>query len=172
MRPGARAGVTRRDALGAAAALGAACATGATRAAAEPAATGLKLRLGISTLGFDQLTHAQLAKELAGERIRLVQLFLAQSDTRYWKYNGTSDVSSMTPVEARRAPSGDQATVGLNLVSALARVFSSSPVREFHILTAFSEPVTILDPSGDQASARTLEVSWSNPSALVWLAMS
>lgn len=101
MRHGPGAGVTRREALGAAAALGAACAAGVPRAAGEPAAAGLKLRLGVSTLGFDQLTHAQLARELAGERIRLVQLFLAQSDTRYWKYNGTSDVSPMTRERCR-----------------------------------------------------------------------
>jgi len=78
MRHGPGGCVTRREALGAAAALGAACTAGVPRAAAKPAASGLKLRLGVSTLGFDQLTHAQLARELAGERIRLVQLFLAQ----------------------------------------------------------------------------------------------
>ena len=28
--------------------------------------------------------------------IRVVQLFLSQSDSRYWQYNGRSDVSDMT----------------------------------------------------------------------------
>jgi sugar phosphate isomerase/epimerase len=30
-----------------------------------------------------------------------VQLFLNQADSRYWKYNGTSDVSSLTPERCR-----------------------------------------------------------------------
>ncbi len=60
-----------------------------------------RLRIGIATLGFPQLTHAELAAELSGAGIRLVQLFLAQRDTPFWKYNGRSDVSSLTPVRCR-----------------------------------------------------------------------
>ena len=52
--------------------------------------------IGISTLGFPGHTNAQLAEELAGRGIRTVQLFLNQSDSRYWKYNGRCDLSDLT----------------------------------------------------------------------------
>ena len=54
------------------------------------------LTIGMATLGFADYTNRQLAKELAAQGIRTVQLFLNQSDSRYWKYNGRSDVSDLT----------------------------------------------------------------------------
>ncbi|MDD5520569.1 MAG: sugar phosphate isomerase/epimerase [Kiritimatiellae bacterium] len=62
---------------------------------------GAKMKIGISTLGFSGHTNASLAKELAGEGIRVVQLFLNQSDSKCWKYNGRTDVSAMTPERCR-----------------------------------------------------------------------
>jgi sugar phosphate isomerase/epimerase len=73
---------------------------GATKGASAP-----RLKIGLSTLGFPTLTHADLAKELSGAGVRLIQLFLAQRDTRYWKYNGRSDVSSLTPARCREIAS-------------------------------------------------------------------
>jgi sugar phosphate isomerase/epimerase len=64
-----------------------------------------RLKVGVATLGFPKLTHAALAKELSGSGIRLIQLFLAQSDTNFWKYNGRSDVSSLTPGRCREIAS-------------------------------------------------------------------
>lgn len=61
--------------------------------------------IGIATLGFGDYTNRELAEELAGEGIRVVQLFLNQKDSRYWKYNGRSDVSDLTA--ARSAAIGD-----------------------------------------------------------------
>lgn len=81
-----------------AAALATLGAASASRAA--PTATP-RLRLGVATLGFPKLTHAQLARELAGAGVRLIQLFLAQSDTPLWRYNGRADVSAVTPARAR-----------------------------------------------------------------------
>jgi len=52
--------------------------------------------VGISTQGFTKHTNAQIAEELAGRGFRVVQLFLMQSDSRYWKYNGRSDLSDLT----------------------------------------------------------------------------
>ena len=60
-----------------------------------------RLKIGVATLGFPKLTHAALARELAGAGVRLIQLFLAQSDTNFWKYNGRSDVSSLTAARCR-----------------------------------------------------------------------
>lgn len=54
------------------------------------------LTIGIGTQGFPEYTNAQLAEELARTGIKVVQLFLSQSDSRYWKYNGRSDVSGLT----------------------------------------------------------------------------
>lgn len=59
------------------------------------------LSIGISTLGFTNHSNATLAKELAGAGIRVVQLFLSQTDSRFWKYNGRSDVSSLTAPRCR-----------------------------------------------------------------------
>ena len=52
--------------------------------------------IGIATQGFDNDTNRSLAEELAGAGIHVVQLFLNQTDSRYWKYNGRSDVSRLT----------------------------------------------------------------------------
>jgi len=64
--------------------------------AGQAANPGTSPTLGISTLGFPKHTNAQLAQELAGRGIRMVQLFLSQSDSRYWRYNGRSDLSDLT----------------------------------------------------------------------------
>jgi len=58
---------------------------------------GSGLTIGIATLGFGTYTNQELAEELAREGIRVIQLFLNQRDSRYWKFNGRSDVSDMTP---------------------------------------------------------------------------
>ncbi len=58
-------------------------------------------QIGIATLGFADHTNAALAEELSGAGIRTVQLFLNQTDSRFWKYNSRSDVSSLTPARCR-----------------------------------------------------------------------
>lgn len=60
-----------------------------------------RLRIGIATLGFSDHSNASLAKELAGAGIRLIQLFLNQTDSRFWAYNGRSDVSGLTAARCR-----------------------------------------------------------------------
>jgi sugar phosphate isomerase/epimerase len=55
------------------------------------------LMIGIATMGFGDCTNRQLAQELAQQGIHTVQLFLTQSDSHFWRYNGRSDVSSLTP---------------------------------------------------------------------------
>jgi sugar phosphate isomerase/epimerase len=52
--------------------------------------------IGVSTLGFPKYTNAELAEELAPRDIRTIQLFFNQADSRYWKYNGRSDLSDLT----------------------------------------------------------------------------
>jgi len=51
--------------------------------------------VGVSTLGFNTLTNAELAQELKANNITTIQLFLSQKDSNYWVYNGRNDVSAM-----------------------------------------------------------------------------
>ncbi|MBN2308435.1 MAG: sugar phosphate isomerase/epimerase [Candidatus Hydrogenedentes bacterium] len=90
--------VTRRDALKAGIAAAALPLAGASAAAAAPQPP----VIGISTLGFPNYTNEQLAQELAAQDIHVVQLFLSQSDSRYWKYNGRSDLADLSPERCER----------------------------------------------------------------------
>jgi sugar phosphate isomerase/epimerase len=87
--------ITRRHAIQAAAALPL---LAAPAVAAGPQSTSPpRLTIGIATTGFGTYTNRQLAEELAGQGLRTVQLFLSQSDSRYWRFNNRADVSTMTP---------------------------------------------------------------------------
>ena len=57
--------------------------------------------IGMATLEFRELTNSAVAKELAGEGVRTIQLFLTQSDSNYWKYNSRSDLKGLTPERCR-----------------------------------------------------------------------
>ena len=72
--------------------------------------------IGISTLGFRGHTNAQLAKELAAQDIKMVQLFLTQKDSHHWKYNGRCDLSMMS-AERCRAIAGDYHAAGVSIHS-------------------------------------------------------
>jgi sugar phosphate isomerase/epimerase len=70
---------------------------GASLASANQSAkSGISPSVGISTQQFTKYTNAQLAEALAQRGFRVVQLFLMQSDSRYWKYNSRSDLSDLT----------------------------------------------------------------------------
>lgn len=81
---------SRREALIAGAAATLPLAGGIAQAAAESPV------FGVSTLGFPELTNAQLAKEFAAEGVDTIQFFLAQSDSKYWVYNGRADLSGLS----------------------------------------------------------------------------
>lgn len=81
-----------------------------------PTLAARRLTIGIATLGFDQLTNAALAQELADAGCRTIQLFLSQTDSAFWRYNGRADVSSLTPDRAR-AIAQTYRGAGLNLHS-------------------------------------------------------
>ena len=93
------AGCSRRRFLGRAA--GAAALAAVAHSTPGAAAEAPTLTIGIATLGFNKHTNASLAKELSAAGIRVVQLFLNQTDSRFWKYNGRSDVSSLTAPRCR-----------------------------------------------------------------------
>ena len=93
---------TRREMLRDATRAAVLCGLGAA-AARAPAAEGAKggVKIGVATTQFTEHTNAALAKELAGAGVRLVQLFLTQTDSRFWKYNSRSDLSPMTAARSR-----------------------------------------------------------------------
>lgn len=89
--------MTRREVfLGAGAAVLAGGLTRGAAAAGKPA-----MKIGVATPGFRELSNTELAKELAASGVRVIQLFLSQKDSRYWAYNGRSDLSDLTPTRCR-----------------------------------------------------------------------
>jgi sugar phosphate isomerase/epimerase len=90
--------LSRRQMLCGAAQAAVACGLGAVAPAAARAAEKAagKIQIGVATMGFTKLSNAELAKELSGAGIKLIQLFLTQTDSNFWKYNQRADVSSMT----------------------------------------------------------------------------
>ena len=100
-------GVSRRQLLKNALQAAAVCGTGAATLPARAALSRPQpgLRIGISTLGFTGHTNADLAKELAGAGFNLIQLFFTQTDSKFWRYNNRTDVSSLTPARCREIAS-------------------------------------------------------------------
>ncbi len=94
--------VSRRRMLKAAAWGLAACGAGtAAGVHGAEARSPRELTVGISTLGFSGHTNAALAKELAAAGFTTVQLFLKQTDSNFWVYNGRADVSSLKPARCK-----------------------------------------------------------------------
>jgi sugar phosphate isomerase/epimerase len=96
--------MSRRQMMARAAQGAAACGLGLAAAGArgaEPRSGGGGLAVGISTLGFTAHSNAALAKELAAAGFRTAQLFLKQTDSNFWVYNGRADVSGLTPARCR-----------------------------------------------------------------------
>ncbi len=73
----------------------------AARAGADEGGRRAGPAVGISTLGFTGHSNAALAAELAGAGFKVAQLFLKQTDSNYWVYNGRADVSGLTPARCR-----------------------------------------------------------------------
>ena len=85
-----KASITRRELIkaGALAVSGAAATTVRANESQQKPTKGPMI--GMATTDFRTHTNAQLARELAAEGVQVVQLFLTQTDSNYWKYNGRS----------------------------------------------------------------------------------
>jgi len=92
--------ITRRELLKTGAAAASLAAVSIVPATAE-AKNARDLTIGVATTGFRTYTNARLAQELAAEDIDTVQLFLTQTDSNYWKYNGRNDLSDLTAVRCK-----------------------------------------------------------------------
>ena len=119
--------ITRREALKAGAAvlpLGA-----AATALAKPAATPSDaLTIGVATTGFRTYTNARLARELAAEGVHTVQLFLTQTDSNYWKYNGRNDLSDLTAARCKEiADTYRSADVSIHSVGVYTNLIHPDP---------------------------------------------
>jgi sugar phosphate isomerase/epimerase len=108
--------VSRREAIQKGAAVVLPLVAGASARGQQQEKDELGPTIGIATLGFRDLTNRQLATELAREGIHVVQLFLNQTDSRYWKYNDRSDVSALT-ADRCAAIAGDYRSAGVSIHS-------------------------------------------------------
>ena len=88
--------ITRRAALGAAAAAWP-LAVGSQAFSQSQANQQRKITVGIATNSFREFTNQRMAQELSQAGVHTAQLFLTQSDSNYWKYNGRNDLSDLTP---------------------------------------------------------------------------
>ena len=124
--------LSRRQMLCGTAQAAVACGLGAVapttaRAAAEKA--GGKLQVGMATTGFNTLSNAELAKELSGAGIKLIQLFLTQTDSNYWKYNTHVDVSSLTSECCRKiAATYHDTGIAIHSIGVYANLIHPDPV--------------------------------------------
>ncbi len=108
--------MNRREAMAVGATAAATISCGARWVRAAESTPKKKVTIGVATFGFGEWTNRQLAQELAKEGIQTVQLFLSQSDSRYWAYNGRSDVSSLTD-DRCKAIADDYRSAGISIHS-------------------------------------------------------
>ena len=92
---------TRREALAVGAATLAPAFLHATSSVAADSAPAFEPVVGIATFGFTSFTNAALAQELAANQVNTIQLFLAQEDSNYWRYNSRNDLSSLDAARCR-----------------------------------------------------------------------
>lgn len=58
------------------------------------------MKIGVVTRSFPEFTNAETAAFMAEHDLRCAELCFSQTDSRYWVYNGRSDLSDMTDVRA------------------------------------------------------------------------
>jgi sugar phosphate isomerase/epimerase len=104
--------MTRRDALRA----GSASVLSLGAASPAKAATQKAVTIGMATTQFRDFTNSRLAKELSGQGIHMIQFFLTQTDSNYWKYGGRSDLPGLT-AERSKAIADTYRSAGISIHS-------------------------------------------------------
>jgi sugar phosphate isomerase/epimerase len=138
--------ISRRHLLTTAAQAGALCGLGLApgKASAAPAAGAAKLSIGMATLGFTSHTNAALAKELAAAGIKLIQLFLVQTDSKFWRYNERSDVSTFTAERCKAtAAAYRDAGITIHSLGVYANLIHPDPAERKANLAYFEAMMTI-----------------------------
>ncbi len=145
--------ITRREAIKVSAAVVLPLSSTCLAAAITNVPSADKPVIGISTLGFHDYSNRQLARELSEAKVSVVQLFLNQTDSRYWKYNGRSNVSDLTVARCKEIagiyrsagisihsigvytnlihPEGDELKANLEYFEAMMKIGSNMGVRKF-----------------------------------------
>lgn len=72
--------------------------------------------IGVVTRSFPELTNAQAAEAIASQGFRSTELCFSQTDSNYWVYNGTSDLSSLTNERSEQIVT-EYRTRGVEIVS-------------------------------------------------------
>jgi sugar phosphate isomerase/epimerase len=152
-----RSGITRREALktgmataGSLLAAGAAAANPSSGTASKPPA---KPAIGIATFGFGQLGNAELARELGGTGIETIQLFLSQSDSKFWRYNGRNDLSNLTAERCKAiADTYRQAGLGIHSLGVYTNLIHPDPAERKANLEYFEAMMIV----GGHMGVRTL----------------
>lgn len=136
--------ITRRQAIQAGVAAAMPLVATAAAAANQGAKCDGTLTIGIATLGFPDYTNAQLADELARTGIKVIQLFLSQSDSRYWKYNGRSDVSELTAARCEAIASAYRAAgVSIHSIGVYTNLIHPDPSERSSNLAYFESMMKI-----------------------------
>jgi sugar phosphate isomerase/epimerase len=108
--------------------------------------------IGIATFQFGTYSNAQLARELAAKGVTTVQLFLSQTDSNYWRYNGRSDLSDLTPDRCQRiAETYRDAGIAIHSMGVYTNLIHPDPNERRANLAYFADMMRI----GAQMGVRT-----------------
>lgn len=104
----------------------------------------LSLTLGIATTGFTDRTNAELAAELKAAGIRTAQFFLTQKDSKYWRYNNRSDLSTLKPEKLREiAETYRAAGITLHSIGVYPNLIHPDPEERKQTLAFFGEMMKV-----------------------------
>lgn len=59
------------------------------------------MKIGVVTRSFPQLTNAEAAELIASQHFSSVELCLSQTDSKYWVYNGRSDLTDLSDTRSK-----------------------------------------------------------------------
>lgn len=100
--------------------------------------------IGVSTLGFPNFTNAALARELADQGVDTIQLFLNQSDSRYWAYNGRSDLSGLSMEKCRAIASAYRdAGIAIHSIGVYTNLIHPDPAERAANLAYFEDMMKV-----------------------------
>jgi sugar phosphate isomerase/epimerase len=100
--------------------------------------------IGIATFQFGAYSNAQLAQELATEGVHTVQLFLSQTDSNYWRYNGRSDLSDLTPDRCRKiADTYRSAGIAIHSIGVYTNLIHPDPAERTANLAYFEQMIKV-----------------------------
>ncbi|MCH7225886.1 sugar phosphate isomerase/epimerase family protein [Haloferula sp. A504] len=100
--------------------------------------------IGIATFGFPKFSNAELARELADAGISTIQLFLSQTDSNFWRYNGRSDLSGLTAERCREiAETYRNAGVGIHSLGVYTNLIHPDPAERKANLDYFEDMMVV-----------------------------